>query len=128
MKYLFTILIAATFIFIKTTGSLTTGEDELVKVMRIDDSLISGYYHISFINSSFEEGILISERQELECVNTLKEGMTYSLPLKPLSTTEGIVNVAFRLYQNDIYLDGKLVFPTNTKVYISEGIQGVCLE
>jgi hypothetical protein len=98
-----------------------------ITIDKIDELILSDYNYISFHDSRKKKGILLSKKSIQNCINQLQQGERYHLKLKLLTTTEGLMSVTFRLYQNDIYLDGRLLFPKKTKVYSSIGLKGLCL-
>ncbi len=98
-----------------------------ITIDKIDELTLENYYYISFHDSRKKKAILLSKKDTQKCINQLRQGERYHLKLKILTTTEGLMSVAFRLYQNDIYLDGLLLFPKKTKVYSSIDLNGLCL-
>jgi hypothetical protein len=98
-----------------------------ITIDKIDELILSDYYYISFHDSRKKKGIILSKKDTQNCINQLQQGERYHLKLKLLTTTEGLMSVAFRLYQNDIYLDRVLLFPKKIKVYSSIDLKGLCL-
>ena len=98
-----------------------------ITIDKIDELTLDNYYYISFHDARKKKGILLSKKDTQNCINQLQQGERYHLKLKLLTTTEGLMSVAFRLYQNDIYLDRVLLFPKKIKVYSSIYLKGLCL-
>jgi hypothetical protein len=129
MKYLFILSIVNIFCFSSKSQKDIQGVKKNVKILEINDTLIKECYHITFINLKGEKGILISKKQEIECKEILEIDKTYSLLLHYVTTTTNLMDdtdVSFRLYQNDIYIDEKLVFPSSIKVYTATSLKGLC--
>lgn len=98
-----------------------------ITIDKIDELTLDNYYYISFHDSRKKKGILLSKKDTQYCINELRQGERYHLKLKILTTAEGIMSVTFRLYQNDIYLDGRILFSKGIKVYSSIDLTGLCL-
>jgi hypothetical protein len=121
-------LTLSALIFITNTPKLCNSvQNKNVTIVDVNKSKIEGFFYIMFKDLREKEGIIISKKEEENCEEVLKKGKTYSISLDLINTTEGLTDVTHRLYQNDIYIDGKLVFPRNIKVYTSESLEGLCL-
>lgn len=96
-------------------------------VTSIDSNILHGYYYIEILRSGKVE-LILSEKSTLTCTDSVQVGKKYNLPLNLIYTTPKIDSMSFRLYKNDIHLDGNLVFPKAQKVYKSNSIVGLCIE
>lgn len=103
---------------------------ESIFVIDIDSTLISNYYYIRIKNlKNKKEGILLSPfNLDENCEVLIKKGEKHFIILNLLTSTEEILDFSFRLYQNDIYVDGENIFPSKTKVHISTSMDGLCLK
>jgi hypothetical protein len=98
-----------------------------ITIDKIDELTLDNYYYILFHDSRKKKGILLSKKDTQYCINELHQGERYNLKLKLLTTTEGLMSFSSRLYQNEIYLDGVLLFPRSLKVYSTPDLKGLCL-
>lgn len=101
-------------------------ENQTIQVYQLDSNLLLDYTLIKF-KSGTKKGIILSKKDNVECLNKVTVGETYRLPLTKIFTTQGINGINFRLYANDIYFDGVLVFPKTEQVYISSVLKGLCI-
>ena len=99
-----------------------------IRITKIDSMILDDYYYINFLDSKNNKSILISKKCPYYCEISLRENEVYKLPIQLLNTIKAVSSTTYRLNQNDIYIDGKLIFPRKIKVYKSNGITGICIK
>lgn len=101
-------------------------KDQSIEIREINNNLLTGYYYIKISNGN-THSILLTEKKNSTCNNTIQIDRKYNVHLEKIYTTPLIGDFTFRLYKEDVYVDGILVFPKKTDVYISKSIVGLCV-
>jgi hypothetical protein len=115
--------------FLTSCHTIKNGDSvyfKTINIYKIDKDLLTDFYIIRF-NKNGQNGIILSEKSNLDCSSEIKIAKKYKLYLTKINSTEKLTEPTFRLYANDIYVDGKLVFPKNELVYTSNSLKGLCI-
>lgn len=103
-------------------------EQHLVKVIAINSQIASIDYIITCVAASDTLYILSTNgRNENNCENKIKVGDSVNVELIKKNKVE-LDGLSYKLYVNDIYLDGNIIFPKRNIVYSSPSITGICLK
>jgi hypothetical protein len=105
---------------------------QTITLVSIDSvNFYKSFYILRFFGFSVNKVIIFSEKKEelspLLEYEKLFVGNTYRLDLIPLKSTSVIIeDVNFRLPSaSDIYIDDKLLFPKDSRMYLSDDLIGL---
>ena len=99
-----------------------------IKITKIDSILLKDKFLV-FFTIKDEQGILYSKRKmsNYNDCDSIKVGLSYTISLTPISKIELGDGLVFPLNRGALYLNGKVIFEKEDKVFLSTDINGLCL-
>ena len=110
-----------------TAGGKNGTDTQLVKIVGIDESSVRNH-NLLVCTIHKDTAIIVSDRQSNQrgCDQMISVGDDIKLKLVKKHKID-LDGVNFNLYTQDLFLEGKLIFPKKYRVFSSPWINGLCV-
>lgn len=123
---------AIVFSFIKfgnggVEGKIREKEGDLINILSIKNDLLEGYYCI-YISQNGKESLLLSKKtNNIDCDKPIQVSDLLSINLEKVYKVNLNSGVTWKLYNNNFYENGQLVFKKDMDVFRSGNLKGLCI-
>lgn len=102
-------------------------EKIIISIVSIKNYLLEGYYCI-YIYQNGKESLLLSKKTDKTvCIKPIRVSDQLSINLEKIYKINLNDGFTWKLYSNDFYENGQLVFKKDMDVFISHNLNGLCI-